>query len=204
MVLDPTYAYYLVGKATAQALTHAQAEALPDMQSVFTCTDFSGYSGPPDWTLPDHYQSPESYYGSSILCEPASFYGETGPSEYDMAAVEVVTKYTAPDGTWTTDLGAGADNLTGRFLVGVKGPSQALFNPQTNGDGSAPEPLTGPSVVYEYSNTDGGQYISVVTPSSPYFQPQVDAVIMLAAYDGEVPEPPPSFWTSFVNAREVL
>lgn len=204
MVLDDTYAYYLVGKTTAQALTHAQAESLPDMQSVFTCTDFSGYSGPPDWTLPDYWQSPESYYGLALLCEPAGFYGEAGPDEYDMAAMQVVTKYTAPDGSWTGVDGGDANELTGRFLVGVKGPSQALFVAQTNGDGSDPSPLAGPTVLYAYSNTDGGQYISVVTPSTPYFQPQVDAVIILAAYDGEVPEPPPSFWTSFVNAREVL
>ena len=203
MVLDPTYAYFLVGKTTAQALTHAQAEALPDMQSVFTCTDFSGYSGPPEWTLPDHYQSPESYYGYGFTCAPASRYGETGPTEYDMAAMEVVTKYTAPDGTWTTDLTDGPDNLTGRFLVGVKGPSQALFVPRTNGSGSPTEPLTDPSVVYAYSDTDGGQYISVVTPSTPYFQAQVDAVIMFAAYDGEPPEPPTNFWTSFVGSREI-
>lgn len=204
MALDPTYTYFLVGKATAQELTLAQAEALPGMQSVFTCTDFSGYSGPPDWELPIYWQSPESYYGLSLLCEPAGFYGETGPTQYDMAGMQVVTRYTAPDGSWTNDLSAGPDNLTGRFLVGVKGPSQALFVAQTNGDGSAPEPLTGPSVVYAYSNTDGGQYISVVTPAAPYFEAQVDSVIMLAAYDGEVPEPPPSFWTRFVNAREVV
>lgn len=203
MVLDPTYAYFLVGKTTAQALTHAQAEALPDMQSVFTCTDFSGYSGPPEWTLPDHYQSPESYYSYGFTCDPASLYGETGPTEYDMAAMQVVTKYTTPDGTWTTDLTDGPDNLTGRFLVGVKGPSQALFVPQTNGSGSPPGPLTGPSVVYAYSNTDGGQYISVVTPSTPYFQSQVDAVIMFAAYDGEPPEPPTNFWTGFIGSREI-
>lgn len=205
MVLDPTYTYFLVGKATAEVLTHEQAELLADMQSVFTCTDFSGYSGPPDWTLPDYWQSPESYYGILLLCEPAYFYGEAGPSEYDMAAMQLVTKYTTPEGNWTSDLSGGnASDLTGLFLVGIKGPSQALFVPITNGDGTDPATLVGPSVVYAYSNTDGGQYISVVTPLTPYFQPQVDSVLIFAAYDGVPPEPPPNFWTSFVNAREVV
>ena len=205
MVLDDTYAYYLVGKTTTQALTHAQAESLPDMQSVFTCTDFSGYSGPPDWELPTYWQSPESYYGISLVCGPAYLYGEAGPSEYDMAAMQVVTKYTTPDGNWTSDLSEGnASDLTGRFLVGVKGPSQALFTPITSGDGGATGPLTGNSVVYAYSNTDGGQYISVVTPLTPYFQPQVDAVLIFAAYDGVPPEPPSNFWTSFIGSHEII
>lgn len=202
MALDPSYAYYLVGKETALALTYAQADALPGMQPVFTCTDFSGYSGPPDWTLPDYWQSPESYYGSNLLCIPAESFGETGPAIYDMAAMQVNTKYTNSDGTWAGSV-SDPNNQTGRFLVGVKGPSQALFTPVTYGDGSSSEPVTVLTVSYAYSNTDGGQYIVVATPADPYFQPQVDAVVILAAYDGEVPEPPGNFWTKFVGSREI-
>lgn len=209
MELDDTYAYYLVGKTTAQALTHAQAESLPGMQSVFTCTDFSGYSGPPGWALPDYYQSPESDNGLPLQCGTAySLNGKAGPSMYDLAAIRLTTKHMTPDGNWTSGLsGANTSDLTGRFLVGIKGPSQALFTPITYGDNSSvPERVTGLSVVYSYSPDMGaGQYISVVTTLNPYFQPQVDAVLIFAAYDGGVPpEPQPNFWTSFVNAREVV
>lgn len=203
MALDPSYAYYLVGKETAQALTYAQADALPDMQLVFTCTDFSGYSGPPDWTLPDYWQSPESYYGNDLQCITAENFGETGPAIYDMAAMQIITKYTNSDGTWAGTV-SDPGNQTGRFLVGVLGPSQALFTPVTYSDGGSSGPITVPTVSYAYSNTDGGQYVRVATPADPYFQPQVDAVIILAAYDGDVPEPPGNFWTRFIGSQEIV
>lgn len=207
MTLDPTYSYFLVGKATALSLTHAQAETLEGMQSVFVCTDFSGYSGPPDWHEPVSWQLPESFYGQPLTTYPASFVGEAGPEKDDLAYIELTTKYQKPDGSWTDDLSDGDPaDLTGRFLVGVKGPSQDLFVPRTLGDGSG-GPIIGSDplfVAYAFSNTDGGQRVYVAAAQSPYFMPQVEAVIILSAYDGEPPEPPPKFWTRFVGAREIL
>lgn len=210
MTLDPDFKYFLVGKETAQALTHEQAESLDGMVSVFTCDDFSGYSGPPGWSIPAHWQLPASAYPGPTLpnFNPAWMFGETGAHENDLAQLEIITKYTSLGGAWTGPgdsgfVGTPADN-TGLFLVGVKGTAAAAMVAETYGDFAGFDTPTDPSVGYGYSNTDGGQRIYVTAFGSPFFEAQVQQVHVYAAHDGEVAPPAPSFWTSFIGSREVL
>lgn len=207
MTPDPAFEYFLVGKTTAQHLTHGQVAALSGMQEVFTCTDFSGYSGPPDWTLPAYWQSGVSSYPSTPPnCLPASMFGVSGAHENDLAQLEVVTKYTTPEGTWAdiSETSGGPTNNTGLFLVGVKGPAASSMGVETYGDGSSLTTFTTPSVVYAYSNTDGGQRVYVTAYNSPFFQAQVEQILVYAAYDGVPPPAPTEFWTSFVGSREII
>lgn len=206
MVLDPAFEYFLVGKTTAQHLTHEQASSLSGMQEVFSCTDFSGYSGPPGWSIPAYWQSGvSSYPGVQPNFSPAWVFGENGTHENDLAQLEVVTKYTTPAGAWAdiSETSGGPANNTGLFLVGVKGPAAAAMGVETYGDGGITTFMT-PSVGYAYSNTDGGQRVYVTAYNSPFFQAQVEQVLVYAAYDGVPPPAPTEFWTSFVGSREII
>lgn len=200
MTLDPDFKYFLVGKETAQALTHGQAESLPGMVAVFTCDDFTG--------TPTYWQSAESAFPDSEPgLNPAWMFGESGAHEDDLAQLEVKTKYTTPAGVWAdiSDTTGGAANNTGRFLVGVKGSGAASMVAETHGDFSGFTDHTNLSVGYAYSNTDGGQRIYVTAFLSPFFAAQVQEVNIYAAYDGEVPPPAAAFWTGFLGgAREIL
>ncbi|ODT38044.1 MAG: hypothetical protein ABS55_01760 [Lautropia sp. SCN 70-15] len=205
MTLDPDFKYFLVGKETAQILTHAQAESLEGMVSVFTCDDFSGYSGPPGWSIPTHWQLPVSAYPGPTLpnFNAAWMFGESGAHENDLAQLEVITKYTTPSGAWAdiSETSGGPANNTGLFLVGVKGPAAASMIAESYGDFTDFIGPTDLSVGYAYSNTDGGQRIYVTAFGSPFFEALVQQVHVYAAYDA--PPPAAAFWTDFIGSREV-
>ena len=206
MTPDPAFEYFLVGKTTAQHLTHGQVAALSGMQEVFTCADFSGYSGPPDWTLPAYWQSGVSSYPSTPPnFNPAWMFSVSGVHENDLAQLEVITKYTTPTGEWAdiSETSGGPANNTGLFLVGVKGSVASSMSAETYGDGGISS-FTSPSVGYAYSNTDGGQRIYVTALDPLFFEASIDQVKVYAAYDGVPPAPPTEFWTSFVGSREIV
>ncbi len=205
MTLDPTFSYFLVGKTTAEILSHSQAGSLVGMQAVFSCLDFSGYAGAPTYTDPAYWQSAASAFpGGHANFNAAWMFGESGIHENELAELEVTTLYTTPSGAWAdiSETTGGAENNTGLFLVGVKGASASVFTAVTYGDYSGFTSPTDKSVGYAYSTTDGGQRIYVTTSSLPFFEPQVSQVLIYAAYDA--PPIPPAFWTGFVGSHEAL
>lgn len=203
MTLDPTFKYFLVGKATAQALSHAQAESLGYMPSIFTAT----LGTDPVGAGADYWMASEPYYGEPNFTWAESISFEPPPHDHDTAQVSIATKYVNPNGTWTPagpEMLLSPDKSTGLFLVALKGPAAALFVPVTGADF---EDFTSwgdygaRTIVFGYSNTDGGQFVYITATESPYLIPSLLSEIQIyAAYDA--PPPPPAFWTDFIGAHE--
>lgn len=87
------------------------------------------------------------------------------------------------------------DGGASQFLMEITGATAHDFTVRARNDFFETSPE-----IKAFSGDDGGQYLSLVG-----YTDVIDITrIKLWRVAGVVPEPPPSFWTSFVNAREIV